>query len=114
MVSPWVQSAGPVRGSEITERAEDLTLAPLGKPRPDAERVVGGERQRPAGARIAFRDGQHHPPERGRVRGGSTTGGGRECRTGQSRGAARVRTLPPSVRRGTLMLVRRGEAEEEP
>jgi len=30
---------------------------------------VGAERERPAGTRIAFGDGQHHPPERGQAEG---------------------------------------------
>jgi len=42
---------------------EDVTLARLGKPRPDHERVVRAQRQPPAGAGITGRDRQHHPPE---------------------------------------------------
>ena len=57
------REAGRGGGGEFTERAEDFPLSRLGKPRPDPERVVGGERQRPAGTRIAFGHGQHHPPE---------------------------------------------------
>jgi hypothetical protein len=56
-----------VRRREFAGGAEDVTLARLGKPRPDGEHVVGAERERPAGARIARGDGQHHPPERGQA-----------------------------------------------
>ena len=56
-----------MRGAELAGRAEDVTLARLGEPRPDGQHVVGAERQRPAGARIAFGDGQHRPPERGQA-----------------------------------------------
>jgi hypothetical protein len=52
-----------VRATEVAERTKGVTLARLGKPRPDHERVVRTQRQPPAGAGIAGRDRQHHPPE---------------------------------------------------